>query len=71
MDGRAVLLGLGLDGRDGHVRITRAPDFSLFGGSQETHEHMQEVASQVMHRLKGRSISSPQELLDLIHDIER
>ena len=38
----AVLLGIGLDGRDGHVRITRGENFHLLGGSPETHQAMQE-----------------------------
>jgi hypothetical protein len=35
------LLGVGLDS-DGHVRATRGDDFLLVGGSEETHERMQE-----------------------------
>jgi len=35
------LLGIGLDS-DGHVRATRGEDFVLVGGSEETHERMQE-----------------------------
>lgn len=38
------LLGLGLDGKDGHVRISRGPNFYLFGGSETTHERMQVFA---------------------------
>ncbi len=41
---RRVLLGLGLDSKDGHVRITKGKNFRLFGGSHETHEMMQEKA---------------------------
>ena len=36
----ALLLGLGMDGKDGHVRITSGPEFHLVGGSKETHELM-------------------------------
>jgi len=39
---RAHLLGLGLDGKDGHIRITKGENFHLFGGSKQTHENMQE-----------------------------
>jgi hypothetical protein len=35
------LLGVGLDS-DGHVRATRGDDFLLVGGSEGTHERMQE-----------------------------
>jgi hypothetical protein len=36
------LLGLGLDGADGHVRYTRGENFRLIGGSEDTHGQMQE-----------------------------
>lgn len=45
--GKALLLGVGLDNADGHVRFTRGRNYRLFGGSQETHEVMQEVAEKV------------------------
>jgi hypothetical protein len=48
------LLGVGLDNADGHKRITRAEDFLLVGGSQETHEKMQDVALRVSDSLKQR-----------------
>ena len=41
---RKILLGLGFDCRDGHVRITKGNNFRLYGGSKETHELMQEKA---------------------------
>jgi len=41
---RKVLLGLGFDCEDGHVRITKGDNFRLYGGSIETHELMQEKA---------------------------
>lgn len=40
--GKRWLLGLGLDGADGHVRVTRGKNFRLFGGSEDTHGEMQE-----------------------------
>ena len=39
-----VLLGLGFDCKDGHVRITRGKNFRIYGGSKKTHEIMQEKA---------------------------
>ena len=50
----ALLLGLGLDNKDGHVRYTKGPNFHLFGGSQETHEEMQEKAVHFNEELKKR-----------------
>jgi len=44
--------GIGLDNTDGHVRITKMDNFRLLGGSQETHEHMQEKAIKFNERLK-------------------
>ena len=44
--------GIGLDNEDGHVRITKMDNFRLLGGSQETHEVMQEKAVKFNERLK-------------------
>lgn len=44
--------GIGLDNEDGHVRITKMDNFRLLGGSEETHEHMQEKAIKFNERLK-------------------
>ncbi len=48
---RKVLLGLGFDSKDGHVRITKGNNFRLFGGSKETHEIMQEKAMKFNEQL--------------------
>lgn len=39
---KAWLLGLGLDCKDGHIRITHGKNFRLYGGSELTHNLMQE-----------------------------
>jgi len=52
--GKAMLLGVGLDGKDGHTRITRGENFYLLGGSQETHGVMQEKAIKLNEHLKRR-----------------
>ncbi len=49
-----MLLGLGLDNEDGHVRFTKGENFRLFGGSQETHEEMQDKAIRFNEELKKR-----------------
>ncbi len=49
-----MLLGLGLDNEDGHVRYTKGENFRLFGGSQETHEEMQDKAIRFNEELKKR-----------------
>ena len=48
------LLGLGLDGEDGHRRITRGENLLLLGGSEETHERMQEHAMKLNEELERR-----------------
>ncbi len=66
---RGGLLGLGLDGEDGHRRITKGDGFMLFGGSEETHERMTEIVLRMRERLKrsGRSFGqlSAREFEDL------
>lgn len=42
VESKALLLGLGLDGKDGHIRITKGPNFRLLGGSEDTHATMQD-----------------------------
>lgn len=51
---KAKILGLGLDNDDGHVRITRSRNFDLVGGSEETHEGMQEKCIKFDEKLRDR-----------------
>ncbi len=51
---RKVLFGLGFDAKDGHVRITNGQNFRLFGGSEETHDQMQEKAIKFNEQLEKR-----------------
>jgi hypothetical protein len=46
--------GVGLDNKDGHQRLTRADNFLLVGGSQETHEQMQDTAIRFGEKLRRR-----------------
>ena len=70
---KAWLLGLGLDNKDGHVRITRGPNFQLLGGSTETHEMMTETAVKVNEELlrRGKRLQdvSPNEFKDILDRI--
>jgi hypothetical protein len=50
----AHLLGVGLDNEDGHKRITTGEQFTLVGGSQETHERMTETVVKTFEDLKQR-----------------
>ena len=51
---KALLLGLGLDNQDDQVRITRGQNFHLLGGSQDTHESMQEKCIRFNEKLDAR-----------------
>ena len=66
----AHLFGLGLDSTDGHKRITQAEKFSIFGGSENTHEKMTETLGKTFEDLmiKGKALEeiSQDELSDLI-----
>ena len=48
------LLGLGLDCDDGHIRITKAEEFSILGGSEETHDNMTETVCKTFENLQQR-----------------
>lgn len=70
---KSYLLGLGLDGKDGHRRITRGRNFRLYGGSEETHSVMQEKAIKFNEELKkkGKSLDevSGSEFKDIAENI--
>jgi hypothetical protein len=70
---RAAILGLGLDGDDGHTRLTRGKNFVLYGGSQETHAQMQETAVKINEHLdrRGKQLEdvSPRELREIYLDV--
>ena len=71
---KRLLLGVGLDGQDGHTRVTQGDSSMLVGGSQETHEKMQETVIKLGERLdrKGKNLQSASldEVRDIIHDIQ-
>lgn len=50
----SFLIGIGLDAGDGHVRITRGPGFGILGGSQQTHQMMQDTALKIHETLQQR-----------------
>jgi len=68
-----IVLGLGLDNDDGHIRMTRTEHFHLIGGSQETHEQMQEQVIKFNEKLGARGRTFPeitrQEFVDLAHEV--
>lgn len=69
---KSQLLGIGFDNKDGHKRITRGENFTIAGGSEETHEHMAETAikfNEKLHR-KGKNLEdvSKEEFIDMIRE---
>ena len=67
----AHLLGVGLDNEDGHKRLTSAEQFTIVGGSDETHGRMTETVIKTFEELKSRGKKleavEPQELAEIIH----
>jgi hypothetical protein len=65
-------LGVGLDSKDGHQRITHSEHFFLVGGSHETHERMQDTAIQFGEALERRGKrlrdASAEEAVDLLRE---
>ena len=71
-DPKAMLLGLGLDNKDGHRRLTKGDNFCLVGGSEETHERMTETAIKFNENLarKGKNLGelAPEEFRDMMRE---
>lgn len=71
---KARLLGLGLDGTDGNVRVTRGDIFDLLGGSEDTHRSMQEKCVKFGEKLQaaGKQLEDleRQEFMDLAAECE-
>jgi hypothetical protein len=65
-------LGVGLDNKDGHHRVTRSEHFLLVGGSEETHEKLQDTAIRFTEALEERGKrledASVAEVLDLLRE---
>jgi hypothetical protein len=65
-------IGLGLDNQDGHQRVTNSEYFLIVGGSEETHERMQDTVLKFDESLKrkGKTLAetSPDEATELLRD---
>ncbi len=68
---RAAMLGVGLDNEDGHKRITTGEQFTIVGGSDETHGRMTETVVKTFEELKSRRKQlhqlEPAELAEILH----
>jgi hypothetical protein len=69
------MLGVAFDAEDGQTRITKGDNFLLCGGSEETHEVMQETAVKINEELSQRSQRledvSMRELRNIARDVYR
>jgi hypothetical protein len=65
-------VGLGFDNQDGHRRVTTSEHFLLLGGSEATHERMQDTVIKFDESLKRRGKklvdTSAEEAADLLRD---
>jgi hypothetical protein len=65
-------LGVGLDNADGHHRLTQSEHFILIGGSEETHERLQETAIKFDEGLekRGKRLQdvSVEEVIEIFHE---
>ena len=68
-------LGVGLDNADGDKRLTRSEHFILIGGSEETHERMQDTAIRFAANLRRRGKrleeTEVKEVLDLFREAQQ
>lgn len=69
---KAMMLGVGLDS-DGSKRVTQGSNFSIVGGSKETHEIMTEKVIKINEKLsaKGKDLDSVSraEFEDIAHGV--
>jgi hypothetical protein len=68
----AGILGLGFDHSDGQKRITQTEEMLIVGGSQPTHERMQETAIKFSEALAKQGKRLPEvtvrEAIELLHE---
>jgi len=68
---KAWLIGVALDNKDGHHRLTKGDNFVLAGGSEQTHSSMTEGAIKLNEQLRKRGKKLEEvtrdEFVDLAH----
>lgn len=74
-DHRVVgFVGIGLDNKDGHQRLTQNEHFLLVGGSSETHERMQDTAIRFTEALqrRGKALeeTAVEEVIEIFHETQ-
>lgn len=69
---QSILLGVATNNQDEHRHITNGDGFTIIGGSQETHEMMQDKAIKFTEKLnkKGKQLHEldHNEFIDLAHE---
>ena len=67
------LLGVGYDEEYWHIRITNTENFDVMMGSEESHEHIQNLLLKIERELQAKNLSlddlSPNQFLKFIKDI--
>jgi hypothetical protein len=67
-------LGIGFDNQDGHRRLTQSEHFILVGGSEETHERMQDTAirfSAALRRQGKRLEETPvEQVIEIFQEVQ-
>jgi len=67
------LLGVGFDTEDEQIRITQAKNYKIIMGSNESHQALQKVCSQIDQQIQnsGRVLSdyTPNEFIELMQEI--
>lgn len=67
---RRGLIGIGLDNKDGHKRLTTGEQFAIVGGSADTHERMTETVIKTTETLKKRGkdfdTAEPKEIVETL-----
>lgn len=68
------IVGLGDDGTDGHIRVTKGDNFKVYLGSEKSHEEMQDACLKINRKLSedGRKLEdlSREEFIELVSTIE-
>jgi hypothetical protein len=66
------LLGVGLNNTDGHKRVTQNGPFLLVGGSEETHERLQNISIRFNEALekRGKALSETpvEEVIEILYE---
>lgn len=67
------MLGVGFDTQDGQIRLTKAEQYQIMMGSDETHKALQNICSAIDETIKksGRSLCdyTPEEFMEMVQTL--